>query len=312
MFRIDDPSAVAQLPVSEAAGQQGYFTEGQPGVTPATLVRASWLNMVQEELCAIVVASGLEPSKKTSNQLLQALRRAGVFQTAPQFDATTKPATTDFVQQAQGGMVKYVSIIVSRALKVDDIGAALYFSGPGLTLTVPPPSALGIPDNSGKCVRFFGLNNSGTIVPVLGANIGFNTSGVPSLAIKPGQFLTLMATGPGNWQVIDSTAEMGRNADFAAMLSSSGFQQLPSGMILQMGGGAQTPASGFVDVIFPIPFPNACFHVFPAYEGQDGTGAAAPININAGMKTKTGCRLYTYSGNALSAGITPSYLAIGN
>jgi hypothetical protein len=73
MFRIDDPTAAAALPDPEAAGTEAYFTEGNPGVTPATLVRASWLNMIQEELRAIVIAAGLTPSKTTYNQVLSAL-----------------------------------------------------------------------------------------------------------------------------------------------------------------------------------------------------------------------------------------------
>ncbi|MDB5822154.1 MAG: hypothetical protein JWR21_858 [Herminiimonas sp.] len=74
MFRIDDPSAAPALPAPEAAGTEGYFTEGNPGVTAASLVRASFLNMIQEELRAVVVAGGLTPSKTTYNQLLLALQ----------------------------------------------------------------------------------------------------------------------------------------------------------------------------------------------------------------------------------------------
>ena len=232
--------------------------------------------------------------------------------TLAKFDASKKLVNADFVQQTQGNMVRYTEVTESRTLTAEDIGCALYFPSASKAITIPDPVSLGIPNNSGKCVKFFGLLHIGTILAAPGVNIGFDVGSVPSITIKPGQFLTLMATGPKAWQVIDSTAELWRNADFAAMLSSSGYQQLPGGMILQLGGGAQTPASGYVDVIFPIPFPTMCFHVYPAYEGQDGSGSGAPININVGMKTRTGCRLYTYSGNALSGAITPSYFAIGN
>lgn len=74
MFRIDDPSAVAALPVPEAVGNPGFFTEGSPGTLAATLVRASFLNMVQEELISILVAGGVTPSKATYNQVLAAIR----------------------------------------------------------------------------------------------------------------------------------------------------------------------------------------------------------------------------------------------
>ncbi|MDO8039516.1 hypothetical protein [Janthinobacterium sp. SUN137] len=233
--------------------------------------------------------------------------------TPPKFDASPKVATAEFVQQSQGNIIGHDVVGVARSLTPDDIGKALYFSAPNLIFTLPKPSDLGLSTNSGKCIHFFGFGgNTAKIVPGAGAGISFNVGTVPFIEFKPGQYLTLTAASDIVWQVIDSTAEMWRNADFAAMVSSSGYQRLPGGLIFQVGGGAQTPASGYVDVIFPIPFPNECTHVFPGYEGQGGSGSSMPTIVNAGMKTRTGCRLYTYNGNALSGGITPSYLAFGD
>ena len=75
MFRIDDPSAAVALPTPEAALTEAYITEGVPGVTAPTLVRASWLNMIQEELRAIVIAGGLTPSKTTYTQVRDAIQQ---------------------------------------------------------------------------------------------------------------------------------------------------------------------------------------------------------------------------------------------
>ncbi|MDO8048477.1 phage tail protein [Janthinobacterium sp. SUN211] len=232
--------------------------------------------------------------------------------TLPKFDASKKLANAEFVQQSQGNIIGHDAVGMDRSLTPDDIGKALYFSAPNVIFTLPKPRDLGLSTNSGKCIHFFGFGgNTAKIVPGAGANISFIVGGVPFIELKTGQYLTLTAASDVVWQVIDSTAELWRNADFAAMVSSSGYQRLPSGTIQQVGSGAQTPESGYVDVIFPIPFPNECFHVFTGYEGQSGSGASLPSNVNAGMKTKTGCRLYTYNGNALSGGITPSYFAIG-
>jgi hypothetical protein len=74
MYRIDDVTAASSLPTPETAGAEGYFTEGNPATgTPATLERASWFNMIQEELRAIVVAAGLTPSKTTYTQVRDAI-----------------------------------------------------------------------------------------------------------------------------------------------------------------------------------------------------------------------------------------------
>src|SRR4051812_47040532 len=75
MFRIDDATAAAALPAPEAAATEGFFTEGSPGTAPATIVRASWLNRVQELLRGPVVDAGLTPTKTGYTQLRDALRR---------------------------------------------------------------------------------------------------------------------------------------------------------------------------------------------------------------------------------------------
>jgi hypothetical protein len=76
MFRIDDATAATSIPAPEAAGTEGYFTEGNPTAgTPATNVRGSWLNMIQEELCAILAAAGIARSKTSYNQVNAALQK---------------------------------------------------------------------------------------------------------------------------------------------------------------------------------------------------------------------------------------------
>jgi hypothetical protein len=76
MFRIDDPSAATSLPAPEAAGTEGYWTEGNPASgTPATIERASWFNMIQEELCSILAAAGITRAKTSYNQVNAALQK---------------------------------------------------------------------------------------------------------------------------------------------------------------------------------------------------------------------------------------------
>ncbi|MDR5757034.1 hypothetical protein [Caballeronia sp. LZ035] len=76
MFRIDDATATPSLPTPETAGSEGYFTEGNPTAgTPATNVRGSWLNMIQEELCAILAAAGIARSKTSYSQVNSALQK---------------------------------------------------------------------------------------------------------------------------------------------------------------------------------------------------------------------------------------------
>ena len=70
MFRADDPDADAN---ANGTGKAGY-TEGEPGVTAPTPVRADALNNIQEELCLAVEDGGLTLDKTVKRQLSQALK----------------------------------------------------------------------------------------------------------------------------------------------------------------------------------------------------------------------------------------------
>lgn len=133
MYRIDDPSAAATLPTPEAANTEGYWTEGNPGTgTPATLVRASFLNMLQEELRAIPVAAGLTPSKTTYNQILSALKamfspvvgqmRNGSMSVATASASATFTADEIVVETAIGGQT-YRLASFSKTINLATTGA---------------------------------------------------------------------------------------------------------------------------------------------------------------------------------------------
>lgn len=139
MFAIDDLTAVAALPAPEAAGTAGFFTEGNPGLgQAATYVRASWLNMLQQELLNIVTDAGLTPNKTTYNQVLQALKLkyatvpqvAGIVGSARKLRAAVAAAsaTASFtadevvVETALGG-IRYCLPSFSKTLNLASTGA---------------------------------------------------------------------------------------------------------------------------------------------------------------------------------------------
>ena len=76
MQRIIDTTAAATLPAPPPlAGPAGYFSEGIPGSVAATRARGWWLNMVQEELLALLTAAGITPDTTGTefNQVLAAI-----------------------------------------------------------------------------------------------------------------------------------------------------------------------------------------------------------------------------------------------
>lgn len=101
MQRIDTSTAVASIPTPSSGGTPGYATNGNPATSePATVLDADWVNSVQEELMAPILAAGLSPSKTTRNQLLQSLPNA--LASRPEM---AKDHSTAGYQRLPGGLV---------------------------------------------------------------------------------------------------------------------------------------------------------------------------------------------------------------
>lgn len=143
MFRIDNPTAAAALPAIPAAGAEKFFTEGDAGLgVPATTVDAWWLNMLQEELRALIVTGGgLAPDKADNTQVLQAIQAmiaaipGGTL--AGLSDVTLAGLANGDLLGYDGA--KWVNKVVSIVLAMDDltdavvtapaVGDALIFDG---------------------------------------------------------------------------------------------------------------------------------------------------------------------------------------
>ncbi|WP_431477842.1 gp53-like domain-containing protein [Massilia eburnea] len=281
------------------AGKHGFTNGNAVAGIPATDLEDSWFDSVQEELCAIIEAAGLALDGSNRAQLLAALRAAGVFQTAVLGDRTTKPATCAFVQQEMGGFSNYSSIAASRSLTSADIGQALWFSAAGFTLTLPTPASLGIP--LGKAVTVFGNGYTGSIVAGNGAAINFTSVNDGAMSIKPGQSATFVAVSTTTWQVISATAAMSKNADFAASLAVSGYQKLPSGLIIQWGQ-VTSVANTQVSFNYPIAFPTTAFAL-----------TCSVFNSSAGFVGAMGQAVGATSGNVLAqaSGVLIQWIALG-
>ncbi|MBH2032381.1 MAG: phage tail protein, partial [Pseudomonadales bacterium] len=99
----------------------GKFSDGNPLLgQQASLDPAAWANQVTDELLNVLVAAGIAPSEAASNQLLLALRAAGVFTTPAQFDVSTKAATMGALQRALGNFSSSTPKAGNYALTVVD------------------------------------------------------------------------------------------------------------------------------------------------------------------------------------------------
>ncbi len=243
MFRIDDATAAGSLPTPETAGTEGFFTEGNPATgTPATKVRGSWLNMIQEELCSILAAAGITRAKTTYNQVLTAIRQliqGATFQSISAVVASNAltatfnaPATLNFRNTTLSNGTP-LSAVVSN----------------NLSLTVPSGATLGTV--SGQAARLVWLvaYNGGTpalcVVNLAGgvnldettlisttaisagatsANTIYSASAISNSPFRMVGFCDITETTAGTWATGPTTVQ-GAGGEALSALSSIGYGQ---------------------------------------------------------------------------------------
>jgi hypothetical protein len=223
--------------------------------------------------------------------------------TPPQFNVSKLAINSEFLKQALGSYSAFSAIGASRSLTVADIGRALWVSGPGHTLTLPTPDSLGIPGGSGAAVTIFCSSAGLTLAAGVGAVIN---NSLPAFVMKPGQSLSLLATAGNGWQIICSTADLGVNADFAALLAGSGWKKSPSGDVEQWGALPAIAANSSVVITFPMAFPANVFSVNPS----PGANAAAAPGVAYQAISLTQVRFWNLSATVPS--LAGSWRANGN
>jgi hypothetical protein len=236
-------------------------------------------NSLLWSLMEIVNAAGLAPKQfnkadaSTYGVLLSALRSAGVFQTAAQFDSTTKAATTGFVQKALGNFSGSIAYSSNTTLENTDIGRVIVAGSSAAAMTWTPPDVTTIADGSAFTV----LNLSGFALNMVQRRAAdrymsaFDPSNTAlNFSVPFGGLATFVKYGNG-WLVTGSSSEL-RGPMFAASFTGSGYQKLPSGLIIQWGG--QSVAGGASTVFnYPIAFPNESLRIVGSCMVPGGTAA---------------------------------------
>lgn len=223
--------------------------------------------------------------------------------TPAQFSKGLDFATMEAVQRALGNMSGYIGLTGNTVLTADKAGKAIICSSiSNFTVTLPAANAMPLADGGGI---FHILNSGGTgtvTVSAAGADpIYVNGTGtVSSISLGPGDDIVLLALGSGGtyWYTFGGTAQLKYAAGFAASLGaagSSGYQKLPSGLIIQWGyafGSAQ-PFS----VTFPIAFLSAAYGITVGGNGLSTSNVTSTIN----SLTNTGFQATCWSGGAASS-----------
>ncbi|KVK88705.1 hypothetical protein WJ47_02610 [Burkholderia ubonensis] len=210
----------------------------------------------------------------------------------PQFDNSTKLATTAFVQQALGNFQGFVPLTASATLTASQTGSFIEARGTsGYSIALPPPLTPGL------VFTIFNANsNSVTLSTSIGAIYSANNSS-SSYILTVAQSAQLVSDG-SNWVVISGQA--------VGALLTNGYQKLPSGLIIQWGA-ATTNSSGVATVAFPIAFPNQQLGAVASINATLTTGLVSTYNFS---KPSMSIGTQSYQTNAgASAAVT--YLAWG-
>lgn len=159
--------------------------------------------------------------------------------------------------QNAGGYKSALTFTGNQTLTAADAGKC-YIYGETTTVTLTLPAIADTP--VGSIFEFINTGTANMTVQRAGSDqIDSGSSAVASITIPPNQSLKLIrATGSSLWHPVSVTAAA-LATSFGSSLGESGWQRLPSGLIMQWGPKAGS--AGARSISFPIAFPTACRNV---------------------------------------------------
>jgi hypothetical protein len=271
-----------------------------------TAVSDADLNQLIWEAMEIVKAAGLvgapfdKATPATYQKLLTALRSAGVFQTAPQFDNTTKAATSAFVkaQGLQGSGLTTVAVTSTLTAAVVG-GTVLIASAAATTQTLPLANAV----PAGARIEFMNTSTGlGTVQRAGADTLIVNNTSVTGLPLGIGDTLTLASNGVNGWLAVNGTANLVSSAMFGRNLAGAGFQRLPGGLIMQWVRNftAITTAGGdaTIFITYPVTFLSAVFGSAFVVCNEANALAATACAQGTSMASLSSTAVYVRGGGA--------------
>lgn len=292
----------------------------QPGVARSKLVnkalrQASLIAAGIAEYIADNQANNITDALTPQNiaDYLQAALTGALGVTPPLFDNDTSLATTAFVQRALGNFSGEAAYNVDTQLTGNAFGRLIIFAGSAVanrTFTLPLAAA----GASGCKITFW--NNSSynlTVVPFAGDFLDTGTSVPASIVLGPGSTLVCETFSSVGWRLIGGTARLKNSHEFSSSLAASGYQKLPSGLIIQWGGTSAvttttTPAN--LSVTLPIAFPNNILPVVVT-RATDVAASASPFTVECVSATSTTQFIITHVRSAGSTTNSWRWIAIG-
>ncbi|MCU7250761.1 phage tail protein [Pseudomonas koreensis] len=238
-----------------------------------------------------------------------------VFTTQPQFDNSKALATTEYVKTASGNMKGLVLISANTVLTPAQVGSFVSSNvgtgnvnvGLPLISSVAAGSMFVISHSSSAMTSFSVTTSSGTDLLVW-AGLGL---GQTLYTLAGDETIVVVSTGAA-WKIIGGNGSRVLNLGgaFGAMFGASGYQKLPSGLIMQWGS-VTTTTSG-TSVVFPIAFPSAVLSLCGSVSNNDSSGNSVfSVFSRSGLGT-TGFTAWTKAAATTRVSDTVQWIAVGN
>lgn len=174
--------------------------------------------------------------------------------TPAQFDDDTSIATTAFVKRALGSVSGVLAIDTTSLTGTNaHVGQLIYAFGSGgssfsLPNTAPPGAIINLANISGLPFRI--VSQAGqTLMKRTGAAYAGNLFDIPT-----GATCAAICVGSSTWLIVGD-ANNHESALFSSSLNTTGYQKLPSGLIIQWGVTALPPGTD-VRTSLPVAFPS--------------------------------------------------------
>ncbi|UIY58264.1 hypothetical protein [Burkholderia cepacia] len=168
--------------------------------------------------------------------LQAAINAAGI--TAPQFDNSTRLATTAFIQRQGLKASGFVVYTATATLPASVCGAVIYTGGPSaFTLTLPPASAV----PGGARIEVYSMAGAGVTFSAQGSDT-IPATGSKTIVLNAGDTMALQSNGIDHWELVGGSVALlyaavmaGANWKTPPQFDSSG--KLATTAFVQQSGG---------------------------------------------------------------------------
>lgn len=194
----------------------------------------------------------------------------------------------------------------NTALTTAHKGRLVIVSGNSGAVTLTMPASATFSDGDG--MSFLNASPTYNVTLTRAGSDVFNpgSSSVNSVTLKPGDTFScsLYASG-ASWEATGGSAQLAYTSIFGSSIAGSGYQKLPSGLIIQWGA-VTTNASGDATITFPLAFPTA------AHNGQAtaAAGGLTSYSVVINILGTTTMAIKSTSGGANIA-VAVNWIAIG-